>query len=310
MKPIYRIDSEFYNLTIPLPSEEYMELEKSILLNGCSDPIRTWDGIIIDGHKRYKICSAAKMDFPVENMYFPSREDAIIWACNERIPHVIPGSSAFKYLIGKQYICEKDIYHRSDHTRDVQKDIIGVVKSGEKFRVSLLLASKYKINHTTVEKYGTLSAKMDLLASKSPKSFQALLAGRIHLSQKTIEEITQWENKKIGYYVRGMIMEKEKKRQDKFIRNEKMQHENSQRKQNTEVNEIPLSVGIKEMPAFDPDMAIRGLTLTIPTWIGSIERAISKTKVELVSPQARDQLIQSLLRLDEQIMLAMEAVEK
>ena len=151
---------------------------------------------------------------------------------------------------------------------------------------------------------------MDLLASKSPKSFQALLAGRIHLSQKTIEEITQWENKKIGYYVRGMIMEEEKKRQDKFIRNEKMQHENSQRKQNTEVNEIPLSVGIKEMPAFDPDMAIRGLTLTIPTWIGSIERAISKTKVELVSPQARDQLIQSLLRLDEQIMLAMEAVEK
>ena len=105
-------------------------------------------------------------------------------------------------------------------------------------------------------------------------------------------------------------MEEEKKRQDKFIRNEKMQHENSQRKQNTEVNEIPLSVGIKEMPAFDPDMAIRGLTLTIPTWIGSIERAISKTKVELVSPQARDQLIQSLLRLDEQIMLAMEAVEK
>ena len=172
------------------------------------------------------------------------------------------------------------------------------------------MASKYKINHTTVEKYGTLSAKMDLLASKSPKSFQALLAGRIHLSQKTIEEITQWENKKIGYYVRGMIMEEEKKRQDKFIRNENLQHENSQRKQNTEVNEIPLSVGIKEMPAFDPDMAIRGLTLTIPTWIGSIERAISKTKVELVSPQARDQLIQSLLRLDEQIMLAMEAVEK
>ena len=75
-------------------------------------------------------------------------------------------------------------------------------------------------------------------------------------------------------------------------------------------DEIPLSVGIKEMPAFDPDMAIRGLTLTIPTWIGSIERAISKTRVELVSPQARDQLIQSLLRLDEQIMLAMEAVEK
>ena len=303
MKPIYRIDSEFHNLTIPLSSEEYKELEESIVLNGCKDPIRIWDGIIIDGHKRYKICSAAKMDFPVENMSFPSREDAIIWACNERIPHVDPSTLAFKYLIGKEYICEKQIYHRNDQTRNIQKDMTGPVKNGEKFRVSLLLASKYKINHTTVEKYGAISAKMDLMAAKSPKSFRALLSGRIHLSQKAIEEISQWENKQIGYYIRGMMIEEEKKRQDKFIRNENMQHENSQRKQNNEVNEIPLSVGIKEMPAFDPDMEVKGL-------ISSIKRAISKTRVELVSPQAKDQLIQSLLRLDEQIMLAMEAIEK
>lgn len=310
MKPIYRIDSEFYNLTVPLPSEEYRDLENNIMLNGCREPIRTWDGIIIDGHKRYKICSAAKMDFPVENMNFPSREDAIIWACNERISQLIPGSAAYRYLIGKEYLCEKEIYHRNSQPVNVHKDIMDLVQSGEKFRVSLILASKYKLNHTTVEKYGSLSTKMDLLATKSPKSFRALISGKIHLCQKEIEEMAQWENRKIGYYVRGIIIEEEKKRQDNFIRNENMYHEKSPKKQNIETNEVRLSVGIKEMPAFDPDMEVKGLTLTIPTWISSIKRAISKTKVELVSPQAKDQLIQSLLHLDEQIMQAMEAIEK
>ena len=37
------------------------------------------------------------------------------------------------------------------------------------------------------------------------------------------------------------------------------------------------------MPAFDPDMELRGLILTIPTWMNAIARAQSKTDMSLIS---------------------------
>lgn len=63
--------------------------------------------------------------------------------------------------------------------------------------------------------------------------------------------------------------------------------------------ETPLVVGIKEMPVYDPDMELRGLTLTISTWIMAIRRVEDKTggATEL----AKKQLAGSLNQLKEEI---------
>ena len=71
---------------------------------------------------------------------------------------------------------------------------------------------------------------------------------------------------------------------------------------------VPLSTGIKEMPAFDPDMEIRGLTLTIPTWMASIARAEQKTDMSIATDYAKKQLAESLLRLEAQIEKTLEAL--
>lgn len=63
--------------------------------------------------------------------------------------------------------------------------------------------------------------------------------------------------------------------------------------------ETPLVVGIKEMPAYDPDMELRGLTLTIPTWIMAIRRVENKT-VE-ATELAKRQLSNNLNQLREEI---------
>lgn len=68
------IRGEFKDLIPPLTEEEREGLEKSILMFGCRDKIITWDGIIIDGHNRYEICTknnigfeTLKMDYDFEN---------------------------------------------------------------------------------------------------------------------------------------------------------------------------------------------------------------------------------------------------
>ena len=51
------IDAAFKNLIRPLRRDEYHQLELNLSIDGCRDPIITWDGTIVDGHNRYEICN-------------------------------------------------------------------------------------------------------------------------------------------------------------------------------------------------------------------------------------------------------------
>lgn len=80
------------------------------------------------------------------------------------------------------------------------------------------------------------------------------------------------------------------------------------RKNSTEsTTEIPLSVKIKEMPAYDPDMELRGLTLTIPAWIMVMGRAENKTAQ--ATDKAKEQLTQSLMELRNKIDKLLEILD-
>lgn len=63
---------------------------------------------------------------------------------------------------------------------------------------------------------------------------------------------------------------------------------------------------IKKAPAFDPDAEVASLYLTIPTWIGSIKRCISRTKFPLVTNDAKSQLQQQLEDLDITVMALLD----
>ena len=52
-----RIDEEFRTIIPPLSAAEYSNLEQSLRLEGCRDAITVWDGVIVDGHNRYEICT-------------------------------------------------------------------------------------------------------------------------------------------------------------------------------------------------------------------------------------------------------------
>ena len=65
-----------------------------------------------------------------------------------------------------------------------------------------------------------------------------------------------------------------------------------------EIPAIPLSLGIKDMPAFNPDLELQGLTLTIPTWITVIERAKRRSDLTLVTERAKENLRAALMKLE------------
>ena len=82
---VLEIDPEFKTLIRPLRKDEYLQLEVNLTVDGCREPIITWNNIIIDGHNRYEICNRLHIPYAIRKMPFENREQAIVWICSNRL---------------------------------------------------------------------------------------------------------------------------------------------------------------------------------------------------------------------------------
>jgi hypothetical protein len=61
MNAVLKIDPEFESMCPPLTDEEYEQLKENIIAEGeVLMPLIVWNGVIIDGHNRYKIGRKSK----------------------------------------------------------------------------------------------------------------------------------------------------------------------------------------------------------------------------------------------------------
>ena len=73
------IDVEFKTLIPALTKEEYEGLEQSIVNEGCRDALITWQGILIDGHNRYEICTKHGIKYATTEKQFKDRSAVLEW---------------------------------------------------------------------------------------------------------------------------------------------------------------------------------------------------------------------------------------
>ena len=80
-----QINEKFKSLIPPLTEEEYKELEQSILSEGCREPLTVWDGVIVDGHHRYEICTKHNIPFNTRDIHFENEDEAMIWIITNQL---------------------------------------------------------------------------------------------------------------------------------------------------------------------------------------------------------------------------------
>lgn len=104
-----KIDPEFAGKIPPLTDEEYRQLEENILADGrVINPLIIWNGVIVDGHNRYRILRAHPgIPFGTFEKEFPDRFAVIAWICKNQLGRRNLTPEQRKYLIGKQYEAEK-----------------------------------------------------------------------------------------------------------------------------------------------------------------------------------------------------------
>jgi len=304
MKEQLKTEKIFEKLTVPSSKQELEELEKSLLSQGCLNPIITWNGVILDGHKRYRICMLEGIAFEATEMNFPSLEDAILWVCRKRTLHLSKNRLIYRYLVGKWDTVGIIINRRKYSGFPDGNMFTGMNTEGRKYSTSREIGRELGLNHATIEKFKRLSIALDAIYGKDPVLFDLLMQGEYKATFEKIMEMSVRSQ-------RG-LQEERRRFQRRTGRKPYMEKEVLAQRESVEgrprIEEIPITVGIKDMPAFDPDMELRGLALTIPTWMNAMARAWSKTDMTLASELLKKQLAGILDQFRQQIDQMMEVL--
>lgn len=305
MNKILHTDPELMRLSIPYTQEEMTKLESNLIENGCLEPIVIWNGVILDGHKRYKICLDENIDYEIKEMEFNDSIEAAIWICSKRIDQYSKKSAPYLYLIGKWYDYQK-LYNSENKKKKGYRsgtDLDPSIRKGNRRITSLAMGLELGMNHSTVEKYNKVAESIERLDTIEPMLYKAILSGEVEFSQSELIRMLNYDNKTISRIRHRFVDRKDIKMRSYGIRKRKHFKDDDIEEEN---KKITINMGIKEMPEFDPDMAIRGLTLTIPMWIAAIEKAQQQTDMSKATENAKFQLGEMLIKLDDKIQNALE----
>ena len=290
------IDNEFQILTLEVSAAEYEKLEEDIFDKGCTNPLHVWDGILLDGRKRYAICKKWDIAFSVETHEFKNRNEAIVWICSNNMNRLNNNDEMNTFLIGKHYEAAKAIYLS-------QCNPMTVVPKYH-YRIAGELGQIYNIASGTVYKYGVYARGLTEIISMNLEFGRKILSGKIKVSHDNIAELSKYtpdrlkrlydfvvENK-IDHVCYSELRHEAAWRTVPVVPNPTSHRPTPKQKENLK---------IKQMPVYDPDSEISSLTLTIPSWISSIKRTQSLADLTKVSAKAKASLNSQLHRLSDTI---------
>jgi hypothetical protein len=95
-------DEDFMFLIQPLDVAANAEFEEEVFDNGCKRPIETWKGFIVDGHKRYDVCTSYELPYETVELDLPDKLAVMDHICMIQLKRGDLSDDYFKYLIGKR----------------------------------------------------------------------------------------------------------------------------------------------------------------------------------------------------------------
>lgn len=310
-------DPEFSRFVPPLAPKELELLKESILREGCRDAIVTWNGVILDGHNRYAICTEYDIPFRTEEILLETRDEAISWICANQMGRRNITEENRRYLIGKRYDAEKRIGARNASGRNQysgQEDsprMLGKPPGYEtKHGIASSLGNEYRISHATVEKYGRYAQALDRIAQVEPALIPHIMSGAVHIGQDNTIDLGKLSDRQIRAVAASIPYNNEYDlSREKII--DALRRDQTSAEEQAPIEIPPVQVKtVKDMPQYDPDAVISSLALTIPSWRSSIERARSDSNMHSVSGEAKAYLLRELTSLRAAVDLMLTIVQE
>ena len=198
-----RIDPEFAALIPPLLPEEFAQLEQSILSEGCRDAIIVWGNIIVDGHNRYRICSAHNIPYRTEARDFKDRDAAMLWMLQNqlgrrnlndfqrvemvrKVEHAVKTQAKTRQLLGLvQNSTVKEKFPERDGAEKQARDELGAMAgvSGKTYEHAGKVLDNAPAPVVQATRNSQLSIHAAYQVTKLPQAQQTEIAERIQLGE-------------------------------------------------------------------------------------------------------------------------------
>jgi DNA modification methylase len=174
-----QISKELEVLIPPLTSEEFKQLERNILEEGIRDPLVTWNGILVDGHNRYRIAQEYDIDFETVEKEFPDMNAVKEWMVNNQLgrrnlPEFVRGE-LLSYVREMRKIEGKE------------KQLLTLNKGKESPVLSNIDKTEHNTRNEFAEKLGWSTGKtgmFDVVTKKAPEELKVKLrTGEVNIHQ-------------------------------------------------------------------------------------------------------------------------------
>ena len=187
-----RVDPEFQSKIPPLTAEERSQLEANILEEGrLLNPLIVWNGIIVDGHNRYRILQQhPEIQFTIYEKEFPDRYAVIAWICKNQLGRRNLTSQQFKYLMGQQYKAEKTAYG-GDRKSDTAKSSYQNDNLISKEKTCERIANENGVSSASVIRAEQFANGVDAAEEAVPGIKQEILTGSIKPTEKAVAAIAK-----------------------------------------------------------------------------------------------------------------------
>lgn len=182
---VLQVDDEFRDIIPPLSSDEYATLEANVLADGCRDPLVVWNGVIIDGHNRHRICTEHGVAFKTTTIDFPDRDAATDWIIRNQLGRRNLTREQRAYLIGKRYEAQKKAPHgRAD--RDFWGGQNAHPKTAQK------IAEEERVYETTVRRSAKFVQDIDAIAANVGQGVRdKILAREINVTERDVGRLAR-----------------------------------------------------------------------------------------------------------------------
>jgi len=181
------LDEEFRHLIPPLSAEERAHLERSLLTEGCRDPLVVWKegGILLDGYNRLALCKQHGLRFHLAEIELPDRDAARAWIIAHQISRRNLSPLAVSYLRGKHYHAAKQ-----SHGGDRQNGQAG--GNSCHLRTEQVLADEYKVAPRTIRNDAEFAAAVDCITTHCGDAVKQLILSRdAHLTRGDVEWLAE-----------------------------------------------------------------------------------------------------------------------
>lgn len=203
-----KIDREFQEKIPPLTEEEFKQLRENILEDGeVYEPIIVWNGVIVDGHNRYRIIKEhPEIPYRVKQMDFADKWAAFDWMYKKQLGRRNLTDEQRMMILGKMYEARKKSAGAQEGNQNAAKQCTqtGYIEKAPA-RVSEQIAQELGIAKNTVIRAGRFAKGVDAIRAVSPAAAEKILEGKSGVTKATIQELPKKTDAEVAEVARAIV---------------------------------------------------------------------------------------------------------